>query len=330
MAKLYYGDENNTAVEINVKGDPGPGVAAGGTAGQVLSKVDSTDYNTQWIDPPSSSDPDAIKKDGTTTTTARIPFAKGIGIDSDNYWTERDFVSLTSSDTGGYTQIQNSNGNVAALYATGPDGGAILNGVRAEPDGLQIMADGETGTSGQVLTAKGDGTCGWADAAGGGGISFNPTQMTSERNDVSSFINQEANTDVEYGSGLTQRLTYGAVRYSEHLVKLDLQFDIIVGALLNDNPATFIGMNMQNLFNNLIVPALQENLGVSGSPTIYGIVTATETYDNRYADVFYFMPDNYLMSDFESGGTRKLHGIDKGTGFSIEWIHSLTLYFPNN
>lgn len=33
-------------------GSPGPGVPAGGAAGQVLSKVDGVDYNTQWIDPP--------------------------------------------------------------------------------------------------------------------------------------------------------------------------------------------------------------------------------------------------------------------------------------
>jgi hypothetical protein len=31
-------------------GPAGPGVAAGGTAGQILSKVDGTDYNTTWID----------------------------------------------------------------------------------------------------------------------------------------------------------------------------------------------------------------------------------------------------------------------------------------
>lgn len=31
------------------KGDIGAGVIAGGTAGQVLAKIDSTDYNTQWI-----------------------------------------------------------------------------------------------------------------------------------------------------------------------------------------------------------------------------------------------------------------------------------------
>lgn len=139
------------------------GIPAGGTTGQVLGKSSDADYAMQWIDPPSGSDPDAIKKDGTTVTTARIPFAEGIGLDSDNYWTENDFVSFTSGDNGGYTQIQNSNGNVAALYATGPNGGPILNGVRVEPNGLQIMANGSNGTSGQVLTAKGNGTCGWAD-----------------------------------------------------------------------------------------------------------------------------------------------------------------------
>lgn len=31
-------------------GPAGPGIAAGGTAGQILAKVDGTDYNTEWID----------------------------------------------------------------------------------------------------------------------------------------------------------------------------------------------------------------------------------------------------------------------------------------
>ena len=38
--------------ETGATGETGPGVAAGGTAGQVLAKVDGTDYNTEWIDPP--------------------------------------------------------------------------------------------------------------------------------------------------------------------------------------------------------------------------------------------------------------------------------------
>lgn len=36
-------------------GAAGPGVAAGGTSGQILAKASGTDYATQWIDPPSQS-----------------------------------------------------------------------------------------------------------------------------------------------------------------------------------------------------------------------------------------------------------------------------------
>lgn len=35
------------------QGPAGVGVPAGGSAGQVLSKVDATDHNTEWVDPPS-------------------------------------------------------------------------------------------------------------------------------------------------------------------------------------------------------------------------------------------------------------------------------------
>ena len=36
-----------------IQGDPGQGVPVGGTAGQRLSKIDGTDFNTEWVDPPS-------------------------------------------------------------------------------------------------------------------------------------------------------------------------------------------------------------------------------------------------------------------------------------
>lgn len=36
---------------VGPQGAPGVGVPIGGTANQVLSKVDATDYNTQWVDP---------------------------------------------------------------------------------------------------------------------------------------------------------------------------------------------------------------------------------------------------------------------------------------
>ena len=39
---------------IGATGPIGPGVVAGGSAGQLLSKIDGTDYNTQWVTPTSA------------------------------------------------------------------------------------------------------------------------------------------------------------------------------------------------------------------------------------------------------------------------------------
>lgn len=44
-------DERMRFSIIPAKGDPGPGVAVGGTAGQVLKKASGTDYDTEWADP---------------------------------------------------------------------------------------------------------------------------------------------------------------------------------------------------------------------------------------------------------------------------------------
>ena len=38
-------------VEQGPPGPPGPGVPIGGTIGQHLAKIDSTDFNTEWVDP---------------------------------------------------------------------------------------------------------------------------------------------------------------------------------------------------------------------------------------------------------------------------------------
>ena len=48
--------EDGTTTTINtcalVPGPPGGGLPPGGTTGQVLAKIDETDYNVEWIDPP--------------------------------------------------------------------------------------------------------------------------------------------------------------------------------------------------------------------------------------------------------------------------------------
>jgi hypothetical protein len=62
-------------------GDPGAGVAAGGTAGQILSKVDGTDYNTTWIDGatiPTSTVKHLVKNDsGVTLAKGTVVYTKG-------------------------------------------------------------------------------------------------------------------------------------------------------------------------------------------------------------------------------------------------------------
>lgn len=55
----FIGDTDTGKPSRGEQGNPGAsgqGVSAGGTAGQILSKVDGTDYNTEWIDPPDISE----------------------------------------------------------------------------------------------------------------------------------------------------------------------------------------------------------------------------------------------------------------------------------
>lgn len=70
-------------------GAAGPGVATGGTAGQVLSKIDGVDYHTEWTDAPSG-----LPTGGTTGQV----LAKQSNADNDVAWT-------TSSTASGSNQI---------------------------------------------------------------------------------------------------------------------------------------------------------------------------------------------------------------------------------
>ena len=52
----------------------GQGVPAGGTAGQILSKVDGTDYNTEWIDAPGKIEEYTLETFDSTLIPATAPF----------------------------------------------------------------------------------------------------------------------------------------------------------------------------------------------------------------------------------------------------------------
>lgn len=88
-------------------GSTGGLLPEGGTTNQILAKVSDSDFDVAWVNPASGSDPNAIKSDGTTTTTAIIPFAQGISTDIIN-------------STTGQTLLQASSGTIYFGASTAP------------------------------------------------------------------------------------------------------------------------------------------------------------------------------------------------------------------
>lgn len=81
-----------------VQGDPGEGVPVGGTAGQIIEKIDGTDYNTQWVDlsTPSSMDFNFVETDN-------MPFIE-MG-NNNNYLTHSVFIFGGTANRGTPTKI---------------------------------------------------------------------------------------------------------------------------------------------------------------------------------------------------------------------------------
>jgi len=56
----------------SIIGADGEGLISGGTSGQILAKIDDTDFNTQWIDPPPIGDISTLATTNKSTVTAAI------------------------------------------------------------------------------------------------------------------------------------------------------------------------------------------------------------------------------------------------------------------
>jgi len=190
---------------FNVTGGAGPagasGTAAiptGGTADQVLAKIDGTDYNTQWVDP-SGGDPlpsqtgnagEFLTTNGTAASwgTALVPYNTGMNVyleasDTNTYAHLQDYsVEAYAQDAGGENATMRVSGGTASLYGTfltelgvSGQGTATIDGAVVAFTAPIFTANGtvtqfvpeQTGHSGEFLTT--DGTdLSWG--AGGGGI----------------------------------------------------------------------------------------------------------------------------------------------------------------
>jgi len=82
------GDTGNTGAT----GSAGPGVATGGTANQLLAKLNGTDYATQWIDPYSYTLPTASSS---TLGGVKVNTGANISIDSNGFITAHELGNLS-------------------------------------------------------------------------------------------------------------------------------------------------------------------------------------------------------------------------------------------
>ena len=107
------GDTGNTGPKGDT-GNAGPGIATGGTAGQILAKVDSTDYNTHWIDQSSTSS--LVNGSATLTLNSdgsvSVPLASVIKATTDSY------TGIATHDMNTFAYVNADGFFVDTLYNT--------------------------------------------------------------------------------------------------------------------------------------------------------------------------------------------------------------------
>ena len=142
------------------QGPAGPGVATGGTTGQVLAKKSNTNYDTEWIDPTSGG---TVSVNVGETTTGE----PGTNASVTNSGDETNVV-LNFTIPRGKTGPQGPQGEPGADGKTGPQG----------PAGPGVAAGG---TTGQVLAKKSNTNYDteWIDPTSGGTVSVNVGETTT-------------------------------------------------------------------------------------------------------------------------------------------------------
>lgn len=112
-----------TVYPVGPRGEPGPGVPAGGTAGQVLKKVDGTDYNTAWQNEAGASPVVGLSQvafgDPITGALTSSPY---FTFTNDNF-VYTPFISFGNS--GGNAIVKSNNGTLL-LFANQPYGNGIF------------------------------------------------------------------------------------------------------------------------------------------------------------------------------------------------------------
>lgn len=225
-----YKDDTGTVTSL--VGPTGPGVPVGGTTGQVLEKIDGTDYNTQWATPSSGfANPMTTAGDIITATTGGAAQRLAVGTNGYVLTVVGGVPAWAAASGGAYTGTTNrititgtvidistayvgqasitTLGTIATGVWNGTAVGAVYGGTGqssyATGDILFASATNTlsklaAGTNGYVLTLAG-GVPTWAAGGGGGGLTnWTEAVNTSTPNatvPVVSFTATNAATNVD-------------------------------------------------------------------------------------------------------------------------------------
>ena len=101
-------------------GATGPGVASGGVAGQILSKIDGTDYNTTWIDNYTGQVKHLVKNNtGVTIPKGSVVYVSSADGTNMNVSLSDADMEATSSKTMGITEAAITQGSTGYVITEG-------------------------------------------------------------------------------------------------------------------------------------------------------------------------------------------------------------------
>ena len=234
------------------QGPAGQGVPTGGTAGQVLSKVDATDYNTQWTTPSTGgvSSVTNVYNTNSSLTSNRTVTLGGFNLDfggtgslglndnalrlraasNGNHFLKYDATTdgpLLSGLTGG--KLTYGTGGISTALSWSSSGVSINGGTSA------FTLPTGRGTSGQILQSNGAGAVSWI-TPGAGSVT---TQLYATKNVAQTLANANGtNTgDVVTFGNTVAAPTFGTFDGTTFTATTSGTYYIQVHAVVEDGPS---------------------------------------------------------------------------------------------